>query len=331
MCVLLLSLLVKIVIALLCYLQISFLLHTGLIQPNRVDVCFSSGSVQMEREDSISNIWRSSVFPPNHYKYCYKLYLDANKPAVFLNSQWFSQLPYYHVHHDILSSNLPSSYLLGLMYHLQDIYMYVNSGHSLCRNRIAEINHLLHPMREKELSKKLLECIPKHEEELKTNDLFMWITYSIQNVTSTSQLTVLSILVSHLNKELEIVKAMEETELRKLIGSIHKFDKYHVEHWEGKQLKLLVTDVLKKLREYHWLYVVLHCYPLFDRSSVMQFKTKEHDKSPSLQCISDVLLPRLNKISCVQDKTTIIEDINAFVKKKKKKVPQLRNIRLVAY
>ncbi|XP_033637854.1 uncharacterized protein LOC117298645 [Asterias rubens] len=298
-----------------CSISVRFLLHTGLIQPNRVDVCFNNQrSLQLKGELSTPNIWCSSVIPPGQDRYYYKLYLDASNPAVFENTEWFKQLPYTHVHHDILLSNLPSSYSLGFMYHLQDIYASTEERSS-CHITIAELNHLMHPYHGNKISKSLRECFPKHKEELKTTALLKWINYSIQNVTSTSQLTVLSILVAHLHSDIEIVKAMEEAELRKLIGSIHKFEKSHVDFWDGNKLKQLVADALKKLKEHHWLYVVLYCYPIFDRSSVMQFKTKAPDKSPSLQCISDVLLPRLNKISCVQDKTTIIEDINAFVKK----------------
>ncbi|XP_033637898.1 uncharacterized protein LOC117298689 [Asterias rubens] len=297
---------------------VRFLLHTGLIQPLRVDFCFDGGSFPMEKEGC--NTWSCKHMPPPKLSYYYKFCTNSLNPKKFEQTPQFQMLPSrpLHVHHDILLPNLPTSYLLGLVFHLQDIY---NTKQTNVQTKINEMLHLLSPFGRKELKelKELRKCLPYYADKMKNSVLLVWIIQSIEKATSHSQLTVLSVLVAYLNPRLDIVRVIEDSKLRKLIGSLYKADKYDMGEESEDKLKSLVPAILKRIGEFHWLYMVLYCFPLFDESYILQQRKKLYGKAPCSHCVSATLLPRLQQDRFNLATKKIIVEIEELQEKEKSK------------
>ena len=275
----------------------------------------------MEQEGS--NIWSSKLNPPRGViSYYYKFYINPEDAASFEKTHDFELMPSlpHHVHHDVLLPNLPTAFFLGMVYHLQEIYGSIEESN--VQSRITEMVHVLFPNGELN-PKPYKECLPVRKYDLKTNSLLLWIIDSIRDATSTDQLTCLAALVAHmsfkkLHSGLDIINMIGDDELRKLIGSLHKTHRDHVDWDTYTKLKTLVQTVLKALREFHWLYIVLYCYPFFDQDHIMDYKHKSFDKStPSMQCISDIILPRVMNSNMYNRK--IIQEITKLQEKLQKR------------
>ncbi|XP_022093859.1 uncharacterized protein LOC110981021 [Acanthaster planci] len=300
---------------------VKFVLHTGAVNASEVVICFRWEKEKLKKNGS-QNLWSCEIFPPLDQSYYFQYCCNPTNTSASERTQFFKQSPSWprHVHRNVVSENLPTTYFGGMVFHLQDLYAGIRSNNF--EIKIVELKQLLSPSGGTKCD--LREYLPPNKDDLKRNSLFLWVVQSLSSATSTSQLAFLSVLVANVSYHkrdsgVDIISIFDDAGLRKLISNLHKaprsviFD-YSTEH----KLKILVPKVLKELGEHHWLYVLLYCYPLFDTYEILDYTSKSRDDPPSSECITGTILPRLKEDTTVRQNRQLFEKTTDLLERQQK-------------